>query len=70
MKKLFLTLFVILILFPSIPCKGTDCDRQAGFSLGYRSGIFYQVSSDEAGNAEIAYNAMLSFRKEGYSLQD
>ena len=38
--------------------------RQAGFRMGYRSGIFYQVSQ-EAGNAEIAYNAMLSFQKNG-----
>jgi hypothetical protein len=63
MKKEFLTLFLVLILFPAI-LPGQIVTRQAGLRLGYRSGIFYQVSSDE-GNAEIAYNAMLSFRKDG-----
>jgi hypothetical protein len=38
--------------------------RQAGFRMGYRSGIFYQVSH-EAGNAEIAYNGLLSFSNNG-----
>jgi hypothetical protein len=41
--------------------------RQAGFRMGYRSGIFYQVSH-EAGNAEIAYNGLLSFQKNGVQL--
>jgi hypothetical protein len=39
--------------------------RQAGFRMGYRSGIFYQVSH-EAGNAEIAYNGLLSFNHNGF----
>ena len=39
--------------------------RQAGFRMGYRSGIFYQLSH-EAGNAEIAYNGMLSFNNNGF----
>jgi hypothetical protein len=38
--------------------------RQAGFRMGYRSGIFYQVSHD-AGNAEIAYNGLISFNNNG-----
>ncbi len=32
--------------------------------MGYRSGLFYQLSH-EAGNAEIAYNGLLSFQKNG-----
>ena len=63
MKKAFLSFFIIFILFPSF-LSGQIAMQQAGFRLGYRSGIFYQVSSD-AGNAEIAYNMMLSFRKNG-----
>jgi hypothetical protein len=63
MKKGFLTVLLTIIVFPTI-IQGQIALRQAGFRLGYRSGIFYQVSS-EAGNAEIAYNAMLSFRNNG-----
>jgi hypothetical protein len=63
MKIKFYTLFLILFLLP-IVLNGQITVRQAGLRLGYRSGIFYQVSSEE-GNAEIAYNLMLSFRKSG-----
>ena len=63
MKKEFLALFLALFLLPTF-LSGQIAMRQAGLRLGYRSGIFYQVSS-EAGNAEIAYNMMLSFRKDG-----
>lgn len=51
----------------SFKVSGQMSTRQAGLRLGYRSGIFYQVSS-KAGNAEVAYNAMLSFRKNGVQL--
>jgi hypothetical protein len=53
-----------LIILTSLSLSAQMEMRQAGFRLGYRSGIFYQVSQ-EAGNAEIAYNAMLSFQKSG-----
>jgi hypothetical protein len=63
MKKFYFTLFVLLFLVSS-EVKSQYGSRQAGFRMGYRSGIFYQASHD-AGSAEIAYNAMLSFRKDG-----
>jgi hypothetical protein len=63
MKIKFYTLLFVLILLPAL-LEAQIAVRQAGFRLGYRSGIFYQVSS-EAGNAEIAYNLMLSFRNSG-----
>ena len=53
-----------LIFLTSLTLSAQIETRQAGFRMGYRSGIFYQVSQ-EAGNAEIAYNAMLSFQKNG-----
>jgi hypothetical protein len=63
MKKLYFIFSALLILVSSeVKCQYGS--RQAGFRMGYRSGIFYQVSHD-AGSAEIAYNAMLSFRKNG-----
>ena len=46
---------------------GQISTRQAGVRLGYRSGIFYQVSS-ETGNAETGYNALLSFNNKGVQL--
>lgn len=63
MKRLLLAVLIALLLFPAI-LSGQIATRQAGLRFGYTSGIFYQVSSDQ-GNAEIAYNGMLSFRKNG-----
>ena len=63
MKKEIFTLLVTLIFFPYI-LSGQMRMQQAGLRLGYSSGIFYQISGD-AGNAEIAYNGMLSFRRNG-----
>jgi hypothetical protein len=63
MKKELITLLLGISLFPSF-LAGQMSMHQAGFRFGYSSGIFYQVSS-AAGNAEIAYNAMLSFRRDG-----
>ncbi len=53
-----------LIILTSLSLSAQLETRQAGFRMGYRSGIFYQVSQ-EAGTAEIAYNAMLSFQNSG-----
>jgi hypothetical protein len=53
-----------LIFITSLSVSAQFETRQAGFRMGYRSGIFYQVSH-EAGNAEIAYNGMLSFHNSG-----
>jgi hypothetical protein len=66
MKKEIFTLFITMVLFPSL-LSGQMRMQQAGLRLGYRSGIFYQISGD-AGNAEIAYNAMLGFRKNGIQI--
>jgi hypothetical protein len=63
MKRCLLLIFLTLLMI-SAKVSGQMSTRQAGLRLGYSSGIFYQVSS-EAGNAEVAYNAMLSFRKSG-----
>jgi hypothetical protein len=41
--------------------------RQAGVRMGYRGGVFYQISHD-AGNAEIAYNGMIGFNNNGFQL--
>jgi hypothetical protein len=60
-RILFISSLIFLI---SLSLSAQIETRQAGFRMGYRSGIFYQVSQ-EAGNAEIAYNAMLSFQKNG-----
>jgi len=64
MKKELITV-ILVILFSSSFLSGQMVMRQAGLRLGYCSGIFYQISS-EAGNAEMAYNAMLSFRRNGF----
>jgi hypothetical protein len=66
MKKFYLTL-IILVLCSSPLMKAQFANKQAGLRLGYRSGFFYQVTS-EAGNAEIGYNALLSFNNNGIQL--
>ena len=63
MKKILLFLLLIFII-PATYLSGQMAIRHVGARLGYTSGIFYQVGSDE-GNAEVAYNLMLSFRKHG-----
>ncbi|MEI6047751.1 MAG: hypothetical protein WCS03_02545 [Bacteroidota bacterium] len=66
MKKLYFTL-LILIVTTSQGLMGQHGNKQAGMRMGYRGGIFYQLTSD-SGNAEIAYNAMLGFRNNGIQL--
>ena len=66
MKKICFTYFV-LILLSSSGVKGQFANRQAGLRTGYSGGIFYQITN-EAGNAEIGYNAMLSFNNNGIQL--
>ena len=66
MKKI-LPIVILIILFSPQRLSAQLHTRQAGVRLGYRSGIFYQVSS-ETGNAETAYNGMLSFRDHGIQL--
>jgi hypothetical protein len=66
MRKIFPIILLSVLLIP-VNLSGQISTRQAGFRLGYRSGIFYQVSS-ETGNAETGYNAMLSFKESGIQL--
>ncbi|HKK43199.1 MAG TPA: hypothetical protein VJ963_12370, partial [Bacteroidales bacterium] len=66
MKKICL-FSVILIMVCSTGMKAQFANRQAGLRVGYRSGFFYQVSND-AGNAEVGYNGMLSFSNNGLQI--
>jgi hypothetical protein len=66
MRKIFPIIILSVLLVP-LKLSGQISTRQAGFRLGYRSGIFYQVSS-ETGNAETGYNAILSFKDSGVQL--
>jgi hypothetical protein len=66
MKKFCFILIILTFITTSI-AKCQFADRQAGFRTGYRSGIFYQITN-ESGNAEIGYNAMLSFNNDGIQL--
>jgi hypothetical protein len=66
MKKLYYALILILLTVPAAVI-GQHGNQQAGLRMGYRSGIFYQVTH-EAGNAEIGYNAMLGFSHHGIQL--
>jgi hypothetical protein len=66
MKKAFISILLLTLLLPQI-LSGQIATRQAGLRTGYRGGFFYQVTS-EAGNAEIGYNALLSFSNNGIQL--
>jgi len=66
MKKFFIP-FLILIIITSSNLNGQLATRQAGLRMGYRSGIFYQVSH-EAGSAEVGYNGLMSFNNSGLQL--
>ncbi len=62
-KKLLITILPVIILSSSI-LTGQIVSKQAGIRTGYRGGIFFQLTN-EAGNAEIGYNALLSFSNNG-----
>jgi hypothetical protein len=64
-KHLFTILILMLITVPFL--KSQNPNKQAGLRTGYRGGIFYQITN-ESGNAEIGYNAMLSFSNNGIQL--
>jgi hypothetical protein len=66
MRKVIIIILAAILLFPVI-LSGQLSTRQAGLRMGYRSGIFFQASS-ESGNAEIGYNAMLSFYNNGIQI--
>lgn len=63
MKKLLISVSVLLILWPA-HISGQMMMKQAGLRCGYRSGFFYQLTR-ESGNAEVGYNAMLGFNNNG-----
>jgi hypothetical protein len=64
MKKPLLFILIV-ILISSTVVNGQS--RQVGLRAGYRGGIFYQMNA-RAGNAEIGYNALLSFNNNGLQL--
>lgn len=66
MKRLLLFPLIIITISNS-SLFGQSGSREAGLRTGVRSGIFYQVNA-KAGNADIAYNAMLSFNYNGIQL--
>ena len=66
MKRHLLSLILIIFISP-LGLMGQSGTKQAGLRIGYRGGIFYQLSH-KAGNAEIAYNAMLGFSNYGLQL--
>jgi len=63
MKKFYITCFTLLFILSTV-ANSQLSSMQAGLRIGYRGGIFYQLSHD-AGNAEIAYNGMLGFSNYG-----
>jgi hypothetical protein len=58
-------LFFLSVIFISTVLTGQS--RQVGLRGGYRGGIFYQMNT-RAGNAEIGYNALLSFNNNGIQI--
>jgi hypothetical protein len=66
MKKHYFALILLLVTF-SAGVAGQHGNQQAGLRMGYRSGIFYQMTH-EAGTAEIGYSAMLGFNNHGIQL--
>ena len=66
MRKVFILILLPIIIFPVV-LSGQISTREAGLRFGNRGGIFYQVST-ERGNAEVGYNALLSFNNNGIQL--
>jgi hypothetical protein len=62
-RKFTLLLTFALFIHP-VYTSGQLITRQAGFRAGYKSGLFYQVTREE-GNAEIAYQMLLTFKHDG-----
>jgi hypothetical protein len=66
MRKIF-PVILLSALLSSVNLSGQISTRQTGVRISYRTGIFYQISS-ETGNAETGYNALLSFNNNGLQL--
>jgi hypothetical protein len=63
MKRRILFIYALLSV-TSLSLTAQYETRQAGFRMGHTSGIFYQVSQ-ETGNAEVAFNGLLSSNNRG-----
>jgi len=63
MRKLFVLLLLQLIFITPV-VESQETGKRAGLRTGYYGGLFFQFTSG-AGNAEVGYNAMLSFRNNG-----
>ena len=60
MKKILITIVFLIFIFCN-PALSQYASKQAGLRAGYRGGFFYQAT-DQTGNAETGYMAMLGFR--------
>lgn len=67
MIKKILTSILSITILSTVLLSGQMITKQAGIRTGYRSGLFFQMTND-AGNAEIGYNALLSFNSNGIQL--
>ncbi|MFA5818011.1 MAG: hypothetical protein WC854_01885 [Bacteroidales bacterium] len=67
MKSKYIILFIGALIISPAFLSGQIATKQVGLRTGFRGGIFYQITN-EAGNAEIGYNAMLSFNNNGIQL--
>jgi hypothetical protein len=66
MKKIS-TLATILSILTICNLRAQFSTQQAGLRMGYRSGFFYQATS-QTGNAESGYFVMAGFRQAGVQL--
>jgi hypothetical protein len=66
MRTIFIS-SLLIALFSTASLNAQYGNRQAGLRTGYRGGIFYQLTN-EAGSAEIGYQAMLGFNNNGLQL--
>jgi len=63
MKKYCVLIILLIILFYK-PLQGQHSNRQAGIRGGYSGGFFYQAT-EQTGNAETGYLAMIGFHDNG-----
>lgn len=66
MKKILVIILLVLIS-STMALPAQMLTKQAGLRTGYRGGFFYQITN-ESGNAEIGYQAMLGFNNNGIQL--
>jgi hypothetical protein len=66
MKKICIIITILTLSFCNF-AKGQIAGRQAGIRNGPIGGLFYQVT-EQTGNAETGYMAMVGFRKNGLQI--